>query len=68
MLLAGLRYAGVESARLGFVALGWVTTEEGMSRLGLDDGRELGAGLGTAAVFAGMCASSPPRECALTKA
>jgi hypothetical protein len=55
MLLAGLRGAGVESLRLGTIALGFATAEEGLGRLGLDEVKEVGAGLSTGLLFSGMC-------------
>ncbi|KAI0068801.1 hypothetical protein BV25DRAFT_1791704 [Artomyces pyxidatus] len=54
MMLAGLTEAGRDASKLGFTALGWVTFEEGLKRVGLDDVSEIGAGVGTAALFAGM--------------
>ena len=55
MMLAGLREAGRHAGKLGFTALGWVTLEEGLKRAGWEDVSEIGAGIGSAAVFAGMC-------------
>ncbi|TFY83935.1 hypothetical protein EWM64_g51 [Hericium alpestre] len=54
MILAGLSGAGSDGARLGITALGWVTFEEGLKRMGWENVSEIGAGLGTAALFAGV--------------
>ncbi|KAA1466306.1 hypothetical protein DENSPDRAFT_767760 [Dentipellis sp. KUC8613] len=54
MMLAGLSSAGTDATKLGITALGWVTIEEGLKRLGWDEVSEVGAGLGTAGLFAGM--------------
>ncbi|KAF8592618.1 hypothetical protein K439DRAFT_1504260 [Ramaria rubella] len=54
MILGGLRQCGVDGLRLGLTGLGWVGAEEGMRRGGLDDVREIGAGIGTAGVFAAI--------------
>ncbi|KAI0320694.1 hypothetical protein OF83DRAFT_1052629 [Amylostereum chailletii] len=54
MILGGLRGAGADGGKLGFTALGWVTIEEGMRRAGWGEVSEVGAGLGTAAVFSAM--------------
>ena len=53
--LAALQEGGRWSMRLGFIALSWVVCEEGMYRTGLGDFRELGAAVGTAGVFSGVC-------------
>lgn len=55
MMLAGLRDGGSLAAKLGFIALGWVTFEELLERAGYGDVREIGAGLGTAGLVAGVC-------------
>ena len=55
MILGGLRKAGNDAAKLGFTALAWVTFEEGLHQVGQDDFGEIGAGLGTAGIFAGVC-------------
>lgn len=54
MMLGGLRKAGTDAAKLGFTALAWVTFEEGLHQVGLDDLGEVGAGIGTAGIFAGV--------------
>ncbi|KAI0053027.1 hypothetical protein FA95DRAFT_1531808 [Auriscalpium vulgare] len=54
MMLGGLARGGSDAAKLGFTALGWVTFEEMLTRLGWDDVREMGAGLGTSVLFAGV--------------
>ncbi|KAI0832316.1 hypothetical protein BC628DRAFT_1309376 [Trametes gibbosa] len=51
VLLGGLKGAGADATKLGLTAAGWVVLEEGCSRLGLDDGREVAAGLGTGTLF-----------------
>ncbi|KAI0032049.1 hypothetical protein K488DRAFT_50811 [Vararia minispora EC-137] len=55
MVLAGLREAGVQSSKLGFLALAWGTIDEALGRTAFEGVREAGAGLGTAALFAGVC-------------
>ena len=55
MMLAGLSKAGTDASKLGFTALAWVTFEEGLNHVGWGDIGEIGAGLGTAGVFAGVC-------------
>ncbi|KAI0307258.1 hypothetical protein B0F90DRAFT_1622340 [Multifurca ochricompacta] len=56
MMLAGLSKAGTDAAKLGFTALAWVTFEEGFNQLGFgwNEIGEIGAGIGTAGVFAGV--------------
>lgn len=54
MMLGGLSKAGTDAAKLGFTALAWVTFEEGLNHLGWEDIGEIGAGIGTAGVFAGV--------------
>jgi len=54
VLMGGLRGAGADALRLGLTGLWWVGMEEAMRRMGLDDVREIGAGVGTAGVFAGL--------------
>lgn len=53
-MLGGLRKAGSDAAKLGFTALAWVTFEEGLRQVGQDNFREIGAGIGTAGIFAGV--------------
>jgi len=55
MMLGGLSRAGMDAAKLGFTALAWVTIEEGLNQVGLSQIGEIGAGVGTAGVFAGVC-------------
>jgi hypothetical protein len=55
MMLGGLSKAGTDAAKLGFTALAWVTFEEGLNHLGWGEIGEVGAGIGTAGVFAGVC-------------
>ncbi|KAI0327793.1 hypothetical protein GY45DRAFT_1256380 [Cubamyces sp. BRFM 1775] len=51
VLLGGLKGAGADATKLGLTAAGWVIVEEGCTRLGLDDVREVAAGLGTGTLF-----------------
>ncbi|KAI0774170.1 hypothetical protein C8Q74DRAFT_1368674 [Fomes fomentarius] len=51
VLLGGLKGAGADATKLGMTAAGWVALEEGCTYLGLDDVREVAAGLGTGVVF-----------------
>ncbi|KAI0776127.1 hypothetical protein BD413DRAFT_469566 [Trametes elegans] len=51
VLLGGLKGAGADAVKLGLTAAGWVMVEEGCTRLGLDDVREVAAGLGTGLLF-----------------
>ena len=55
MILGGLRQGGVDGIRMGLTGLGWVGFEEGMRRTGLDEMREVGAGIGTAGTFSAVC-------------
>jgi hypothetical protein len=55
MMLGGLSKAGTDATKLGFTALAWVTFEEGFNQVGWDGIGEIGAGIGTAGVFAGIC-------------
>lgn len=55
MMLAALREGGARSIRLGAVGLAWAGLEDGMQRAGLEDVREIGAGLCTAGIIAGLC-------------
>jgi hypothetical protein len=55
MLLGGLRKAGTDATKLGFTALAWVTFEEGLNQVGWSGVGEIGAGICTAGVFAGIC-------------
>ena len=57
MILGGLRQGGVDGIRMGLTGLGWVAFEQGMRRGGLDDVREIGAAIGTAATFSALCES-----------
>jgi len=54
MMLGGLSKAGTDAVKLGFTALSWVTFEEGLNHLGWGEFGEIGAGMGTAGVFAGV--------------
>ncbi|OCH92892.1 hypothetical protein OBBRIDRAFT_790749 [Obba rivulosa] len=54
MMLGGLKQAGLDAARLGATAAGWVIIEEGCERLGWKDVSEVAAGVGTAGIFAGV--------------
>jgi hypothetical protein len=55
VILGGLKGAGVDASKLGLMGLGWVGIEEGMERLGWGECKEIGAALGTGAVFCGVC-------------
>ena len=55
VLLGGLKGAGADATRLGLMAGGWVALEEGCTSLGLDDVREVAAGLGTGMLFGAVC-------------
>ena len=55
VLLGGLKGAGADATKLGLTAAGWVAVEEGCTRLGLDDVREVAAGLGTGVLFGAVC-------------
>lgn len=55
MILGGLRQGGADGLRMGLTGLGWVAFEEGMRRTGLDEVREIGAGIGTAGTFSAVC-------------
>lgn len=59
VLLGGLKGAGADATKLGLTAAGWVFLEEACTRLGLDDGREVAAGLGTGTLFGAVCECSP---------
>ncbi|RPD67284.1 hypothetical protein L226DRAFT_608493, partial [Lentinus tigrinus ALCF2SS1-7] len=54
VLLGGLKAAGADATKLGLTAAGWVAVEEGCTHLGLDDVREVAAGLGTGMLFGAM--------------
>ena len=55
VLLGGLKGAGADATKLGLTAAGWVALEEGCTHLGLDDVREVAAGLGTGMLFGAVC-------------
>jgi hypothetical protein len=57
VLLAGLRSGGLEALRLGAVAGTWVAAEEALGRVGsgMEDGKDIGAGMLTGLVFSGVC-------------
>ena len=66
MMWGGLRAGGRDAIRLGSVGLTWAAREDGIERIGKEDFRgsgyvrefrEVGAGLGTAAVFSTVCKS-----------
>lgn len=54
VMLGAIKGAGADGIRLGLTAVGWVAVEQAMERVGLDDVREVGAGVGTAAVFSAI--------------
>ena len=55
VLLGGLKEAGSDATKLGLIAAAWVAIEEGCTSLGLDDVREVAAGLGTGTLFGAVC-------------
>ena len=57
VFLGGLKGGGKNAAGLGAAALGWVGIEEALKLAGApwEEFSEVGAGLGTAAVFAAAC-------------
>ena len=57
VLLGGLKGAGAEASKLGLVALGWVSLEEVIERVGWGQVKEIGAAMGTAGVFSVVCES-----------
>lgn len=56
-MAAGLQEGGLNAMKLGITALVWVGIEDGLERCGQPwaEGRELGAGVGTASIFALVC-------------
>ncbi|TFK27060.1 hypothetical protein FA15DRAFT_238027 [Coprinopsis marcescibilis] len=54
VMLGALQGAAKESARIGGLSLVFVGLEEGIRRAGAETFAEVGAGLGTAAVFGGL--------------
>ncbi|KAF8559048.1 hypothetical protein OG21DRAFT_1503505 [Imleria badia] len=59
-MAAGLQEGGQNAVKLGVTALVWVGIEDGLERCGQPwaEAKELGAGVGTASVFAIVCKSS----------
>ncbi|KAI0750694.1 hypothetical protein C8Q80DRAFT_1153496 [Daedaleopsis nitida] len=55
VVLGGLKGAGADATKLGLTGVGWVALEEACTSLGLDDGREVAAGLGTGTLFGAVC-------------
>lgn len=55
VLLGGLKEAGADATKLGLTAAAWVALEEGCTTLGLDDFREVAAGLGTGTLLGAVC-------------
>jgi hypothetical protein len=62
VMLGGLREGGRDALRLGAVGLAWAGLEDAMQRIGLEDVREIGAGIGTAGLFSGVCEWELPAE------
>jgi len=60
-ILGGLREGGRQGLKLSATAMGWVTIEESIRRLGhgLEELAEVGAGVGTGAIFGLVCKCSP---------
>ncbi|KAF8164991.1 hypothetical protein B0H34DRAFT_647790 [Crassisporium funariophilum] len=54
VMLGALKGAGIEASRLSVLALGYVGLEEGMERVGWGEAKEVGAAVGTAAVFSAV--------------
>ncbi|KII95797.1 hypothetical protein PLICRDRAFT_98512 [Plicaturopsis crispa FD-325 SS-3] len=54
VMWGALKGGGADAGKLGLTAVGWLAAEEGIKKAGLDDVRELGAGLATAGVFAAV--------------
>ena len=54
-MLAGLKGAGIEGSRLGTIALCYVGLESVVERYGWNDIKEIAAGIGTGAIFSGVC-------------
>ncbi|KAF7968880.1 hypothetical protein HWV62_18268 [Athelia sp. TMB] len=54
MMLGGLLQGGKTALQLGSTAIAWVGAEEGFNRCGLEDFREVGAGLVTSGVFSAL--------------
>lgn len=61
VLLAGLKQSGRDGLRLGAAGALWVGVEQGATRIGLKDYREVCAGLGLAGTVAAVCTSFPPK-------
>lgn len=57
VILGGLKGAAKESTKLVAFSVGWVGIEEGLGALGgpFNEVKEVGAGLGTAGLFCGVC-------------
>lgn len=55
VLLGGLKEAGADATKLGLAAAAWVALEGGCTHLGLDDIREVAAGLGTGTLLGVVC-------------
>ncbi|KAF9563707.1 hypothetical protein CPC08DRAFT_632407 [Agrocybe pediades] len=51
VMLGGLKGAGRDASKMGAIALGYVTLEEGLGRLGWGSAKYIGATVGTAVVF-----------------
>lgn len=58
MMWGGLKEGGRDAVKLGVVGLAWAALEDGIERIGGDDVKEVGAGLGTAAMFSTVCKCS----------
>ncbi|RDB23150.1 hypothetical protein Hypma_009590 [Hypsizygus marmoreus] len=54
VLYGGLKGAAKEASKLTVVALGWVSIEEGLQRVGWGQFSEVGAALGTAGMFSAV--------------
>lgn len=63
-ILGGLREGGRQGLKLSATAMGWVTIEEGIRSFGhgLGEVAEVGAGVGTGAMFGLVCKCPPVRN------
>lgn len=64
VLLGGMKGAARESGKLVAISTGWVAIEEGLRILGepWSEGKEVGAGLGTAILFCAICEFSRTKK------
>lgn len=58
MMWGGLKEGGRDAIKIGVVGLAWATLEDGIERVAdgrVEEVKEVGAGLGTAAMFSAVC-------------